>query len=1210
VELFRRLLAGRLDPATYREVEAHVEGCRACRDRLGRLTDGTDHGPVTVDRPEGAPPPSVPLVRGPGGWPEVSGYRIEAELGRGGMGVVYRAWQEVPPRRVALKMIRAGTDASPEELARFRNEAAAVARLQHPHVVQIFEVGDHEGLPYFSLELVEGGNLSGRLDGTPQPAGPAARLVETLARAVHVVHQRGVIHRDLKPANILLASGGRQPPGGAAPPGGSRPPLADLNPKITDFGLAKHLDTPTALTRSGAVLGTPPYMAPEQAMARTDQIGPAIDVYALGAVLYELLTGRPPFRGENDMDTLLQVMSQEPVAPRQLQPKVPPDLETVCLKCLEKEPARRYASAEALADDLQRFEEGKPILARPVGRAGRVWRWAKRSPALAVTGSLAAVAVVTAAVIASIFAVNKMEDADRLKKERDRARTAEGQAVRRFRHLHQMAAEFFAAHDLLVNLAGSTPARRSLVETGLKYLDQLRPEAGDDPEFLFDQAEGYIKIGDVQGNPNIANLGDTAGALKSYRRGLGILRGLAKTHPDNFNVQSDRTILHQRIGDVQAAQGRLREALASYRESLRLAEAVVRADPGSRTAPHNLCVSCERLGTLRARLGRDGEALALYRRSIRVAEAAIKKDRKNAAAWQVLAIGHSRVGDFWVSRGKIDRAQEEFEKALAINRDLARRQPKNMQYQHGLAVSHERVGDVLMKRAGPARALASYRASLEIARALARADPANVHAQRQLVVAYHKFAGVQTRTEAALETCRSALEIARTLARIDPGNTLFRHDLAGCHEKVGDTLAALGQTADAEASYHDGLRVVEALAREVGPGNAQVRRVQMILFGKIGDLQLAGRRLPQALASCCRSLEIAQSLARPDMNNAQAQRDLLVACQKVAEVQATLGQRKEALDHHQQALAIATRLWRLDPNNAEARACLANSHDTVGDQQAALKQPEQALASYQASLAIRTALARDFPRETRYQVVLGISSWKIGDLQREAGRGKEALASYGASLKCARTWADSNPHNAEANHAVCFVLDRIASLQAALGQTDHALSSYRARIQAAADHIKVNPSNVTAHRDQAFAHDRMGALYNKTGQLDRALVSYRQALEIRQALARDHPKNAQVRRDLWVSASKMGWIHGEIGNDVRRPVPERIRCWREARTWWQRGLKTLEALRKDGLLVGPDARAPISFAAAIKECEEALAKLEKQPPARQKQGEGGEGERR
>jgi serine/threonine-protein kinase len=349
---------------------------------------GLELAPLLAARSPRAPGAAAAL-------PAVPGYELLKMLGHGGMGVVYWAWQRSLNRPVALKMILAGARSGPQELARFRTEAEAVARLQHPGIVQIYEVGEHDGQPYLVLEYVDGGSLAQRLTGTPLAFRQAARLAELIARAVHDAHRKGVVHRDLTPANVLLARSDSEK---GAQLGGPRE-TGYFQPKITDFGLAKLLvgGGPT-VTQSGAVLGTPSYMAPEQAGGQGRAIGPATDTYAVGAILYEMLTGRPPFKAETTIDTLLQVQEEEPVPPSRLQPKLPRDLTTICLKCLEKEPAKRYASAEALAEDLRRFLAGEPILARPVGGAERLRRWCRRKPALAaLSGAVAVLAVVSTA---------------------------------------------------------------------------------------------------------------------------------------------------------------------------------------------------------------------------------------------------------------------------------------------------------------------------------------------------------------------------------------------------------------------------------------------------------------------------------------------------------------------------------------------------------------------------------------------------------------------------------------------------------------------------------------------------------------------------------------------------------------------------------------------------------------------------------------------
>jgi WD40 repeat protein len=409
----RRFLAEQLPDAESGHVEAHVEACARCQQSLEELTGANRvHAAgaetLTTNQPDAtflrrvqadlhqltaatlgdralvAPPPEAKP-------PVVADHVILGVLGRGGMGVVYKAWQTKFKRLVALKMIGGSGSAGVSELVRFRVEAEAVARLQHPNIVQAFETGETDGRPFLVLEFVDGGSLAEQLRG-PVPARQSAALLETLARATSYAHQRGIIHRDLKPGNILMAGANGPSADAAGGPAAGACPHGE--PKIADFGLAKLIVGGADGSRWGAVLGTPAYMAPEQAAGKTKDISTAVDVYSLGAILYELLTARLPFEGRSAAETLQKLATESPVPPRRLQRGVPRDLEMICLRCLEKDPRRRYESAADLAEDLRRFQAGKAVKARPVHPAERLWKWARREPA---TAALILVAAVSAA---------------------------------------------------------------------------------------------------------------------------------------------------------------------------------------------------------------------------------------------------------------------------------------------------------------------------------------------------------------------------------------------------------------------------------------------------------------------------------------------------------------------------------------------------------------------------------------------------------------------------------------------------------------------------------------------------------------------------------------------------------------------------------------------------------------------------------------------
>jgi serine/threonine protein kinase/Flp pilus assembly protein TadD len=575
----QRFLNDELSEADAAGLKEHIDSCPACQQVLERLV-GSLPGSLDAIPLFGAAlpalsdvlptlPPSIPAIPVPAesaGPPtelpsapiHVPGYEVLAEVGRGAMGVVYKARQLGLNRVVALKMVLGGAHADEQDLLRFLAEAEAVAQLQDPNIVQVFEAGQHQGLPYFTMEFVPGGTLANKLQGTPLPPSEAARLVEQVACGVHHAHQKGIVHRDLKPGNILLTvASGRGPVASKKVADSQSPavgkgkepaqatdhwPMATV-PKVSDFGLAKRVEVGSALTASGAVMGTPSYMAPEQASGEAKRVGPAADVYALGAILYECLTGRPPFKAATTLDTIWQVLGDQPVRPSRLNPQTPRDLETICLKCLEKEPRRRYGTALELAQDLGRFLAGEPVQARPVGQLERGWRWCRRKPALASLWAALAMVILGSLIGLTALYLNS-ERQRRLAEHRE----AGALAVTKFYEDNILAAARPKGYE--GGFGKDVTVKQALDHAALKIEEEFAGQPSLEAAVRNGLGMTYWYLGDYKAaGPHL----EKAYAIRHER--------LGPEHPDTL------TSLHN-LGMLRSRQGKAGEAIALFRDAL------------------------------------------------------------------------------------------------------------------------------------------------------------------------------------------------------------------------------------------------------------------------------------------------------------------------------------------------------------------------------------------------------------------------------------------------------------------------------------------------------------------------------------------------------------------------------------------------------------------------------------------------------------------
>jgi serine/threonine protein kinase/tetratricopeptide (TPR) repeat protein len=626
----------------FQRIEAHVQTCLLCQETLERLSPAALPGATLLDAKR------TRSISDSAGIPALPGYEDLEELGRGGMGVVCKALQTKPKRWVAVKMLRSGSEASSEDLIRFQREAEAVARLQHPNLVPIYEVGEHDGRPYFTMELMRGGSLKDWLknSSTHMPCDEAARLVETLARAIHIAHQHGIVHRDLKPGNILLATSDQPLSQDANKASNLTADGRSLNAilKISDFGLAKMADGGADLTNSRAVLGTPSYMAPEQAHGKSKDIGPATDVYALGAILYEILTGRPPFRGETTVDILMLVRNEQPIPPRQLQTKMPLDLETICLKCLEKEEGRRYAGALELAEDLHRFCEGKPIRARPIGRAARLWRWCRRKPLVASLAT--AVIFLVVALIGGLLLSNAMISA-----ERDQARS------------NFQAAET-AREQAAANLRKAEAQQGARLEATFANRFQLPATVNDrqdpsDPEFLLKRAFEL----DLRGNQNNWK-GNHDQAEKEFREALQLYEELVSRFP-NGPYRLGVAECYYRLAMNYRANSQEREALKAHESGAAALETAMANFPDENFRRWRLLQASSDWPALLWYLGRLEESEIAYRQGLASAEE-LAKARYDVTSSYALAHRVEALARCLRNRRKLNEAEQTYRRALEV----------------------------------------------------------------------------------------------------------------------------------------------------------------------------------------------------------------------------------------------------------------------------------------------------------------------------------------------------------------------------------------------------------------------------------------------------------------------------------------------------------------------------------------------------------------
>lgn len=718
---------------------------------------------------------------------QIPGYQILGELGRGAMGVVYAARQIRADRIVALKVMLNLDHANAESVERFKVEAQAVARLQHPNIVQVHDVNEAAGCPYFTLEYVSGGTLSRKISGQLPTPRDSAALLMTLAEAMEFAHNKGIIHRDLKPANILIDANGQ--------------------PKIADFGLARRLEDTTHLTQDGTAVGTPSYMAPEQTLGDSDAINPLVDVYALGAILYELLAGRPPFKGASSWEIIRQVRYDDPVRPTELRPGVPLDLETICLKCLQKEPARRYASALALQQDLQRFLNNEPILARPIGQWGRLVRLYKRHPREAILiGSLALVLAIVA-IGASIAAYRISQDRDmiagqniEIEKQRDQIQQEKDLSDDRLTIYRDTVSSLVNRAPRLLEsspIGGST--KRELTE----LLNQVLSKSSDENVVGSSKQWGVMAVHLRQGETLMAEAANTnptqveilqaklAEAKEEFDAAVALAKSIYESdEPDRAKAASNYSIVLARLADAifHIAPAKWKEVVPLYKQSIQLAEeavestqtshddATLQSEAAIERQHKNVGYELKRadrvyqystflMKVAPADTGFQNRALELLQAAQDLHHHILDRPSLPANLLEEsrhnLGLVYKLLAKIHIARGDADKTLQAFEQSVACFQFVVAQAPYRMSFQRNLSNVANDFGQHLLLTGGdPERAREMYQLARQGLELLTRTSDVKLIEQHGLVIQWYALGLIAEREAKPTEAVRCYLMAA------------------------------------------------------------------------------------------------------------------------------------------------------------------------------------------------------------------------------------------------------------------------------------------------------------------------------------------------------------------------------------------------------------------------------------------------------------------